>query len=118
MNCHGMREFRADAKILFSLCFSRGNRHITVGGGRLCQSGPRSEGRLLRQPALEILTRSARTDSPRQNTFQTGRICVQRIEFEQRLFKGEDLKEEYDDCAMISSGNRGKNIGDKAVDHH
>ncbi|KZV58183.1 hypothetical protein F511_35098 [Dorcoceras hygrometricum] len=45
---------------------SRGNRHFTVGGGRLRQSGPRPEGRLLRQPALEGLTRSARTDSPRQ----------------------------------------------------
>ncbi|KZV41500.1 scarecrow-like protein 34 [Dorcoceras hygrometricum] len=37
-----------------------------------------------------------------QNIFQTGRICVQRIEFEQRLFGGEELKEEDDDCAMIS----------------
>ncbi|KZV19990.1 hypothetical protein F511_25662 [Dorcoceras hygrometricum] len=45
---------------------SRGNRHFTVGGGRLRQSGPRPERRLLRQPALEGLTRSARTDSPRQ----------------------------------------------------
>ncbi|KZV35557.1 hypothetical protein F511_32417 [Dorcoceras hygrometricum] len=45
---------------------SRGNRHFTVGGGRLRQSGPRPKGRLLRQPALESLTRSARTDSPRQ----------------------------------------------------
>ncbi|KZV26914.1 hypothetical protein F511_39057 [Dorcoceras hygrometricum] len=45
---------------------SRGNRHFTVGGGRLRQSDPRPEGRLLRQPALEGLTRSARTDSPRQ----------------------------------------------------
>ncbi|KZV56727.1 hypothetical protein F511_39418 [Dorcoceras hygrometricum] len=45
---------------------SRGNRHFTVGGGRLRQSGPRPESRLLRQPALEGLTRSARTDSPRQ----------------------------------------------------
>ncbi|KZV39412.1 hypothetical protein F511_43060 [Dorcoceras hygrometricum] len=36
-----------------------------------------------------------------QNIFQTGRICVQRIESEQRLFKGEDLKEEDDDCANI-----------------
>ncbi|KZV43607.1 hypothetical protein F511_44639 [Dorcoceras hygrometricum] len=45
---------------------SRGNRHFTVGGGRLRQSGPRSEGRLLRQPALEGLTRSAWTDSPRK----------------------------------------------------
>ncbi|KZV54632.1 hypothetical protein F511_02666 [Dorcoceras hygrometricum] len=45
---------------------SRGNRHFTVGGGRLRQSGPRPEGRLLRQPALEGLTRSARTDSPRK----------------------------------------------------
>ncbi|KZV23905.1 scarecrow-like protein 3-like [Dorcoceras hygrometricum] len=45
---------------------SQGNRHFTVGGGRLRQSGPRPEGRLLRQPALEGLTRSARTDSPRK----------------------------------------------------
>ncbi|KZV30011.1 Tau class glutathione S-transferase [Dorcoceras hygrometricum] len=45
---------------------SRGNRHFTVDGGRLCQSGPRPDTRLLRQPALEVLTRSARTDSPRQ----------------------------------------------------
>ncbi|KZV22205.1 hypothetical protein F511_09423 [Dorcoceras hygrometricum] len=50
-----------------SLCaFSRGNRHFTVGGGRLRQSGPRPEARLLRQPALEGLTSSARTDSSRQ----------------------------------------------------
>ncbi|KZV16941.1 hypothetical protein F511_18862 [Dorcoceras hygrometricum] len=45
---------------------SRGNRHFTVGGGRLRQSGPRPEGILLRQPALEGLTRSAWMDSPRQ----------------------------------------------------
>ncbi|KZV58401.1 Transcription factor jumonji domain-containing protein isoform 1 [Dorcoceras hygrometricum] len=45
---------------------SQGNRHFTVGGGRLRQSGPRPEARLLRQPALEGLTRSVRTDSPRQ----------------------------------------------------
>ncbi|KZV34495.1 hypothetical protein F511_17095 [Dorcoceras hygrometricum] len=45
---------------------SRGNRHFTVGSGRLRQSGPRPEGRLLRQPALECLTRSVRTDSPRK----------------------------------------------------
>ncbi|KZV35999.1 hypothetical protein F511_14516 [Dorcoceras hygrometricum] len=45
---------------------SRGNLHFTVGGGRLRQSGPRPEGRLLRQPALEGLTRSARTDSPHE----------------------------------------------------
>ncbi|KZV19672.1 hypothetical protein F511_35478 [Dorcoceras hygrometricum] len=45
---------------------SRGNRHFTVDGGRLRQSGPRPDMRLLRQTALESLTRSARTDSPRQ----------------------------------------------------
>ncbi|KZV22358.1 Spatacsin [Dorcoceras hygrometricum] len=45
---------------------SRGNRHFTIDGGRLRQSGPRPDTRLLRQPALEGLTRSARTDSPRQ----------------------------------------------------
>ncbi|KZV47999.1 hypothetical protein F511_22232 [Dorcoceras hygrometricum] len=45
---------------------SRGNRHFTVGGGRLRQSGPRPEGRLLRHPTLEGLTRSARTETPRK----------------------------------------------------
>ncbi|KZV46206.1 hypothetical protein F511_20028 [Dorcoceras hygrometricum] len=47
--------------------FSRGNWHFTVDCGRLLQSGPRPDTRLLRQPALEGLTRSARTDSPRQD---------------------------------------------------
>ncbi|KZV44300.1 hypothetical protein F511_17623 [Dorcoceras hygrometricum] len=54
---------------------SRGNRHFTVGGDRLRQAGPRPEGRLLRQPALEGLTRSAWMDSPRKvgrNKFQRG----------------------------------------------
>ncbi|KZV37027.1 hypothetical protein F511_15269 [Dorcoceras hygrometricum] len=54
---------------------SRGNRHFTVGGGRLRQSSPRPAGRLLRQPALEGLTRSAWTDSTRQvgrNKFRRG----------------------------------------------
>ncbi|KZV35984.1 pleiotropic drug resistance protein 5-like [Dorcoceras hygrometricum] len=72
------RDFRYNmAQLVFSLItllatrawlrpVSRGNRHFTVGGGRLRQSGPRPEARLLRQPALEGLTRSARTDSPRQ----------------------------------------------------
>ncbi|KZV38970.1 hypothetical protein F511_34149 [Dorcoceras hygrometricum] len=46
---------------------SRGNRHFTVDCGRLHQSGPRPDTILLRQPALEGLTRSARTDSPRQD---------------------------------------------------
>ncbi|KZV16731.1 Nuclear-pore anchor [Dorcoceras hygrometricum] len=58
---------------------SRGNRHFTVGGGRLRQSGPRSEARLLRHPALEGLTRSARTDSPRQvgrNNFRRGEAAA------------------------------------------
>ncbi|KZV40522.1 hypothetical protein F511_37826 [Dorcoceras hygrometricum] len=45
---------------------SQGNRHFTVGDGRLRQSGPRLDLRLLRQPALEGLTRSAWTDSPRR----------------------------------------------------
>ncbi|KZV28662.1 hypothetical protein F511_33607 [Dorcoceras hygrometricum] len=45
---------------------SRGNRHFTVGGGRLRQSGPLPKGRLLRQPALEGLTRSAWTETPRK----------------------------------------------------
>ncbi|KZV42432.1 hypothetical protein F511_12658 [Dorcoceras hygrometricum] len=46
---------------------SRGNRHFTVDCGRLRQSGPRPETGFLRQPALEGLTRSARTDSPPQD---------------------------------------------------
>ncbi|KZV24943.1 hypothetical protein F511_17509 [Dorcoceras hygrometricum] len=44
---------------------SRGNRHFTVDCGRQRQSGPRPETGFLRQPALEGLKRSARTDSPR-----------------------------------------------------
>ncbi|KZV34119.1 hypothetical protein F511_12814 [Dorcoceras hygrometricum] len=40
--------------------------HFTVGGDRYRQSGPRLETGFLRQPALEGLTRSVRTDSPRQ----------------------------------------------------
>ncbi|KZV22695.1 hypothetical protein F511_05327 [Dorcoceras hygrometricum] len=39
--------------------------------GRLRQSGPRPDARLLRHPALEGLTRSARTDSPRQDWPET-----------------------------------------------
>ncbi|KZV31304.1 hypothetical protein F511_16290 [Dorcoceras hygrometricum] len=60
---------------------SRGNRHFTVGGGRLRQSGPRLEGRLLRQPALEGLTRSARTETPRKvgrNKFRRGAATQRR----------------------------------------
>ncbi|KZV25099.1 hypothetical protein F511_03397 [Dorcoceras hygrometricum] len=58
---------------------SRGNRHFTVGGGRLRQSGPRPEARLLRQPALEGLMRSVRTDSPRQvgrNNFRRSKAAA------------------------------------------
>ncbi|KZV33823.1 hypothetical protein F511_22481 [Dorcoceras hygrometricum] len=58
---------------------SRGNRHFTVGGGRLRQSGPRPEARLRRQPALESLTRSTRTDSPRRvgrNNFRRGKAAA------------------------------------------
>ncbi|KZV31041.1 hypothetical protein F511_14981 [Dorcoceras hygrometricum] len=60
---------------------SRGNRHFTVCGGRLRQSGQRPEARLLRQPALEGLTRSAQTDSPRQvgwNNFRRGATAAAR----------------------------------------
>ncbi|KZV38312.1 hypothetical protein F511_27464 [Dorcoceras hygrometricum] len=39
---------------------------FSVDCGSLRQSGPRPDPRLLRQAALEALTRSARTDSPRQ----------------------------------------------------
>ncbi|KZV30170.1 hypothetical protein F511_20800 [Dorcoceras hygrometricum] len=58
---------------------SRGNQHFMVGGGRLRQSGPRPEGRLLRQPALEGLTRSARTETPRKvgrNKFRRGKAAA------------------------------------------
>ncbi|KZV57721.1 hypothetical protein F511_24403 [Dorcoceras hygrometricum] len=64
---------------------SRGNRHFTVGGGRLRQSGPRPEERLLRQPALEGLTRSARMDSPRQvgrNKFRRSKAATAVAAFE------------------------------------
>ncbi|KZV20854.1 hypothetical protein F511_40202 [Dorcoceras hygrometricum] len=50
---------------------SRGNRHFTIDCGRLRQSGPRPETGFLRQPALEGPTRSARTDSPRQDWPET-----------------------------------------------
>ncbi|KZV49709.1 hypothetical protein F511_30041 [Dorcoceras hygrometricum] len=43
-----------------------GRETINTNCGRNHQSGPRPETRLLRQPALEGLTRSARTDSPRR----------------------------------------------------
>ncbi|KZV57329.1 hypothetical protein F511_36003 [Dorcoceras hygrometricum] len=43
-----------------------GNRGGSGSRLSIRQSGPRPEGRLLRQPALEDLTRSARTDSPRK----------------------------------------------------
>ncbi|KZV20530.1 hypothetical protein F511_30623 [Dorcoceras hygrometricum] len=58
---------------------SRGNRHFTVGGGRLRQSGPRPKGRLLRQPALEGLTRSAWTETPQKvgrNKFRRGKAAA------------------------------------------
>ncbi|KZV18083.1 hypothetical protein F511_25714 [Dorcoceras hygrometricum] len=41
-------------------------RLFSVDCGRYRQSGPRPEPRLLHQPALEALTNSARTDSPRR----------------------------------------------------
>ncbi|KZV28490.1 hypothetical protein F511_14112 [Dorcoceras hygrometricum] len=76
---------------------SRGNRHFTVGGGRLRQSGPRSEGRLLRQPALEGLTRSAWTKTPRKvgrNKFRRGAATAAA----QRGGGGGDLGEEGGVC--------------------
>ncbi|KZV49331.1 hypothetical protein F511_22670 [Dorcoceras hygrometricum] len=50
---------------------SRGNRNFTVDCDRLRQSGPRLETGFLRHPALEGLTRSARTDSPREDGPET-----------------------------------------------
>ncbi|KZV22269.1 hypothetical protein F511_07470 [Dorcoceras hygrometricum] len=46
---------------------SQGDWLFTVGGGRFAQSSPRPEARFLRQPALEGLTRSARTETPRNS---------------------------------------------------
>ncbi|KZV35983.1 hypothetical protein F511_16965 [Dorcoceras hygrometricum] len=66
---------------------SRGNRHFTVGDGRLRQSGSRPEVRLLRQPTLEGLMRSTRTDSPRQvgrNKFRRERRRRRRLLREER----------------------------------
>ncbi|KZV48040.1 hypothetical protein F511_26451 [Dorcoceras hygrometricum] len=73
-NCDGRRSIQFKTYEV-----SRGNQHFTVGGGRLRQSGPRLEARLLRQPALEGLTRSARTDSPRQvgwNNFRRSKAAA------------------------------------------
>ncbi|KZV48132.1 hypothetical protein F511_21141 [Dorcoceras hygrometricum] len=69
---------------------SRGNRHFTIGGGRLRQSGPRPEGRLLRQPALEGLTRSTRTETPRK----VGRNKFRREAAAAAQGGGDDLREE------------------------
>ncbi|KZV35742.1 hypothetical protein F511_37644 [Dorcoceras hygrometricum] len=61
-----------------------------MGGGhygRNRQSGPRLETRLLRQPALEGLTRSARTDSPRRigrNEFRRLEAAVAAAAIEER----------------------------------
>ncbi|KZV43342.1 pectinesterase [Dorcoceras hygrometricum] len=69
---------------------SRGNRHFTVDGGRLRQSGPLPDTRLLRQPTLEGLTRSAWTDSPRQ----VGRNKFRRLEAVAALGGGGLFREE------------------------
>ncbi|KZV47842.1 GATA transcription factor 8-like [Dorcoceras hygrometricum] len=51
----------------FGLAGSVGpDRLFTVDCGRYRQSGPRPDTRLLRHPALEGVTRSAQTDSPRR----------------------------------------------------
>ncbi|KZV25208.1 hypothetical protein F511_29582 [Dorcoceras hygrometricum] len=46
---------------------SQGYWLFTVGGGKFVQSSPRPKARFLRQPALEDLTRSARTETPRNS---------------------------------------------------
>ncbi|KZV51851.1 hypothetical protein F511_06894 [Dorcoceras hygrometricum] len=40
--------------------------YFDVPASKIRQSGPRPDPRLLRQTALEVLTRSARSDSPRK----------------------------------------------------
>ncbi|KZV56972.1 hypothetical protein F511_18592 [Dorcoceras hygrometricum] len=42
------------------------NKSTCINIHRIRQSGPRPDSRLLRQTALEVLTRSARSDSPRR----------------------------------------------------
>ncbi|KZV25633.1 hypothetical protein F511_34008 [Dorcoceras hygrometricum] len=68
----GTTAFRFSARIQLLGCAcawlqpeSQGDWLFTVDGGRFVQSSPRSEARFLRQPALEGLTRSARTETPR-----------------------------------------------------
>ncbi|KZV47947.1 hypothetical protein F511_32471 [Dorcoceras hygrometricum] len=71
--------FNTNIQIRSTTIVSRGNRHFTVGGGRLRQSGLRPEARLIRQPTLDGLTRSARTDSPRQvgrNNFRRSKAAA------------------------------------------
>ncbi|KZV56615.1 hypothetical protein F511_13846 [Dorcoceras hygrometricum] len=64
---HGSAALVAAARDLLAAAAVRGcsGDVVTADCGRYRQSGPRQETRLLRQPALEGLTRSARTDSPR-----------------------------------------------------
>ncbi|KZV18323.1 hypothetical protein F511_27858 [Dorcoceras hygrometricum] len=67
--------------------FSRGNRNFMVDCGRQRQSGPRPEMGFLHQPALEGLTRSARTDSPRKigrNNFRRMTAAAAAASFERR----------------------------------
>ncbi|KZV42553.1 hypothetical protein F511_19907 [Dorcoceras hygrometricum] len=59
---HNARRCASDAHAMHA----RRKRHFTVDCGRQRQSGPRPDTRLLRHPALEGVTRSARTDSPRR----------------------------------------------------
>ncbi|KZV26637.1 hypothetical protein F511_15745 [Dorcoceras hygrometricum] len=58
-------EFCVQRDLLYGGYICEGNA-IEEDCGRYRQYGPRPETRLLRQPALEALTNSARTDSPRR----------------------------------------------------
>ncbi|KZV22222.1 Linoleoyl-CoA desaturase (ISS) [Dorcoceras hygrometricum] len=73
------RKFRISAGIRAWLQpESQGDWLFTVGGGRFVQSSPRPEARFLHQPALEGLTRSARTETPRngdRNKSDQREIC-------------------------------------------
>ncbi|KZV26541.1 hypothetical protein F511_35025 [Dorcoceras hygrometricum] len=76
--------------------FSTSNwvNHQCINIHRIRQSGPRPDSRLLRQTALEVLTRSARSDSPRR----TGR----------KQFSGDDRRRRKGGGGGGLSGEEGR----------
>ncbi|KZV51327.1 hypothetical protein F511_43117 [Dorcoceras hygrometricum] len=84
-------------------------RRVTTAGCQLLSLFQNAEDD--KKPAKERTQRTIPVDAL-QNTFQTGRICFQRIAFEQRLiYEGNAIEERLlvgDDCAIIQCTNRGK----------